>query len=306
MKQLEILFAAALLFAASAVAQIPTPDSGATVAYWQQPSEQGPESAPPPDVLFRTQAAGGRFATSFFAIANSSKPVIGAPYTATAITETTQVLADGNRIVNKSTALLARDNQGRTRREETMGALGPLPVKAPRMAFISDPIANANYVLDLNARTAHVVKTDGEVLARQVPDGPEGTFHKRVVVTRAGGPGLGMDQTIAFVGAANEAGDVKTQSLGTQVIEGVAAEGKRVTRIIPAGQIGNERPLVITSEVWTSPDLQMVVLSKRNDPRFGETVYRVTDINRAEPDASLFEVPAGFSVDNGPPLPPPR
>jgi hypothetical protein len=82
------------------------------------------------------------------------------------------------------------------------------------------------------------------------------------------------------------------------VVEGVSAEGVRTTRTIPAGQIGNERALEITSEVWTSPELQMVILSKRNDPRFGETVYKLTDIKRAEPDPSLFQVPANFSIKN--------
>jgi hypothetical protein len=66
----------------------------------------------------------------------------------------------------------------------------------------------------------------------------------------------------------------------------------RDTRTIPAGAIGNEKPIAITSETWTSPDLQMVVLSKRNDPRFGETVYKLTEITRGEPDPSLFQIPS--------------
>ncbi len=101
----------------------------------------------------------------------------------------------------------------------------------------------------------------------------------------------------------NSAGDpseTKTESLGTQTIGGVSAVGTRTTRTIPAGEIGNEQPLEITSEVWTSPDLQMVVLSKRNDPRIGETVYRLTNIQRAEPDPSLFQIPSGFTIDRGP------
>ena len=83
-------------------------------------------------------------------------------------------------------------------------------------------------------------------------------------------------------------------------MEGVAVEGKRVTRTIPAGQIGNTQPIEITSEVWTSPDLQVVVMSKHSDPRFGETTSQLTGIQRAEPDHSLFEIPAGYSVKNMP------
>ena len=35
-----------------------------------------------------------------------------------------------------------------------------------------------------------------------------------------------------------------------------------------------------TRETWTAPDLQVTVMSKSNDPRFGETSYRLTNINR--------------------------
>jgi hypothetical protein len=93
----------------------------------------------------------------------------------------------------------------------------------------------------------------------------------------------------------------KTESLGKQVIEGVEAEGVRSVITIPEGKIGNDRPLEIVSERWDSPELQTVVLSKHNDPRFGETVYRLTNINRAEPAQTLFEVSADYKVEEGRP-----
>src|SRR5207249_9818645 len=86
--------------------------------------------------------------------------------------------------------------------------------------------------------------------------------------------------------------DLKTESLGTQTINSVTAQGTRYTRTIPAGQIGNEQPIIIVSERWYSPDLQIVVMSKRSDPRFGETTYQLTNLQRSEPAASLFQVPA--------------
>ena len=101
-------------------------------------------------------------------------------------------------------------------------------------------------------------------------------------------------KTYVTVEDKGEETEVKHESLGTQTIEGVTAEGTRDTRTIPAGAIGNERPIVITSETWTSPDLQMVVLSKRNDPRFGETVYKLTKITRGEPDPALFQAPGNL------------
>ena len=91
----------------------------------------------------------------------------------------------------------------------------------------------------------------------------------------------------------------KTEDLGTQTIARVSAQGTRYTRTIPAGQIGNEKPIVIVSEHWYSTDLQMVVMSKRSDPRFGETTYTLTNIQRTEPAASLFTVPADYTVTQG-------
>ena len=89
----------------------------------------------------------------------------------------------------------------------------------------------------------------------------------------------------------------ETESLGNRVIEGVKVEGSRTTITIPAGQVGNELPISIVSETWFSPELQVVVLSKHNDPRMGETVYRLGNIDRSEQPRSLFEVPADFTVN---------
>ena len=83
------------------------------------------------------------------------------------------------------------------------------------------------------------------------------------------------------------------------MINGVSAQGTRHTRTIPAGQIGNEKAITIVSEKWYSPDLQMTVMSKHSDPRFGQTTYNLTNIQQKEPDASLFAVPAGYTIQQG-------
>ena len=285
-------------------------NSGAVIVSKDHMAMQLPPLAPPPpdaaapNVIFRAQRAGSNMTMSYFAVSDS-KPVTGAPYSATAVTETTQVLADGNRIVNKMESQVARDSQGRTRRQETMSNIGPLATNAPKMAFISDPVEKVSYILDLNDKTANVVKLpppgEGPVaMAMALPpdaaaqgkaNAEAGTVHKRMIIA---GAGPGVEQRV-WVNNDNPS-EVKTESLGTQTIEGVPATGTRTTRTIPAGEIGNERPLEITSEVWTSPDLQTVVLSKHNDPRVGETVYKLTNIQRAEPDPSLFQVPSGFTT----------
>ena len=89
---------------------------------------------------------------------------------------------------------------------------------------------------------------------------------------------------------------VKHEDLGTQTIEGVSAQGKRETVTIPAGEIGNERPIEIVTETWFSPELHTMVLRKHSDPRLGDSTYRLTDIKRNEPDAALFQPPPGTKV----------
>src|SRR5712692_5960168 len=83
-------------------------------------------------------------------------PRTSAPYSAQAVTETTQSLADGNRIVQKSTAMLYRDSLGRERREESLPAIGSFtpPPDAPQIVSISDPVAGVNYSLNSREHVA--------------------------------------------------------------------------------------------------------------------------------------------------------
>ena len=87
-----------------------------------------------------------------------------------------------------------------------------------------------------------------------------------------------------------------TEQLGTRMVEGVEAVGTRVTQVIPAGTIGNDKDLLSTRETWFSPDLKIVVSSIRNDPRFGEIRYTLTNVQLTEPNPSLFQPPAGYTV----------
>jgi hypothetical protein len=281
MTKIFVVIAANLAFCAGAFAQNAPPSDPGPNAMFYQSAVVGP----PGGVAGAQVFLSGEFP-------GSEKVVTGAPYSATVTTEMTQVLGDGNRIDNKTTASLARDSQGRTRREETMGMVGPWQVNGPKLVFINDPTSQTNYVLDSNKQTAMVLKHAG----LNVTGGPMGASTSISAIADGGikmvvqGKGPGGDQQ----------DEAKTESLGTQVMEGVVVEGKRVTRTIPAGQIGNTQPIEITSEVWTSPDLQVVVMSKHSDPRFGETTYQLTGIQRAEPDHSLFEIPPGYTVKNMP------
>ena len=307
-----------------AFAQHPVPE--ARVMIQQSRVFQGPEGVPPPPL-----PPGANFvfmATESF----DGKVIKGAPYSAEAVTESVQTLADGNRIVNKFTSQVYRDSEGRTRREQTLRALsgvgtGEEPLQT---IFINDPVAGVTYSLDTRSHTAHK-STPFRLHVSRKPGAPGETQQQFEFKT---GPSAGATANVTNVivstpvGAPAQAGtrvvapgaDVehfsigtggggyvfrtrsgaqpneKKEELGKQIIEGVEAEGTRTTVTIPAGEIGNERPIEIVNERWYSPELQLVVMTRHSDPRSGETTYKLTNLNRTEPAKSLFEVPPGFTV----------
>jgi hypothetical protein len=217
------------------------------------------------------------------------KVVKGAPYKAEAVTEVTQSLADGNKITRRTTSTVWRDSSGRTRREVTLAAVGPVMGRdMPRHVFIHDPVAGTTFVLEPDNRIARRMPAFGERKGPEGPDRPEGEA----------GPERGHR---FFNRRVKGPGEEQTEKLGTQVIEGLEATGTRTTITIPAGTIGNERAIEVVSERWYSPELQAVVMSTHRDPRFGDNTYRLTGIQRVEPDKSLFEVPADYTVKEGPP-----
>jgi hypothetical protein len=219
---------------------------------------------------------------------HSRKVVTGVPFSAVAVSESTQTLADGNHITRKTETNLFRDSQGRFRKEVTLQAIGPLTTSGQSKSFvmINDPVANANFILHADTKTAEQMGRHFGALK-----GPAGGEMKDEL---QGKMGYHQQQAIAE-------GSVKKEDLGTQTIAGVSAQGTRVTHTIPAGQIGNEKPITIVHEHWYSNDLQMVVMSKRSDPRFGDMIYTLTRIQRSEPAASLFQVPSDYTVTQGGP-----
>ncbi len=245
------------------------------------------------------------------------KTVKNAPYSAEAVTETIQSLADGNRIVNRSSATLYRDSEGRERREQELGNLGSLTADAPvKTVTIWDPVAKASYSLDERRKTAR--KSPAGVFGITGPGahisitgmagglgfGPDVSM-MRTPLPRVGGASGGVtifeshtETRILDGTAAKSDSRLRTEDLGERMIEGVKTKGTRTTHTIPAGEIGNERPIEITSERWYSDELQAVVMTKRSDPRSGETTYKLLHVNRSEPMKSLFEVPADYTMEN--------
>ena len=243
--------------------------------------------------------------------------VKSAPFSADAVTEFTQVLGDGNRIERRYVSSLTRDSRGRTRREEELALVGPFAATAtgplPRLITIVDPEAQVSYTLDENLRVAHrntIAAAKVIELVKMLDAGKVSAGGARLVTPGGVGGGRGVIVTaplarvegaraIAALDADASAGTLKTEALGTKLVEGVKAEGMRTTSTIPAGAIGNLMPIEVVTERWFSPELQTAVLITRRDPRAGETVYRLTNIVRAEPNDSLFTVPPGYELREG-------
>ena len=213
-----------------------------------------------------------------FAGMHGGKTVTGAPFSAVAVSVSTQMLSDGNQISSKTQTNLFRDSQGRFRKEVNFSSVGMLAQAGQPRSFvvIHDPVAKVGYSLEPEQK-----------IARQM------SLEKPWHASNGGGF---ADKFEARMQRELADGTLKKEDLGTQTIAGVSAQGTRYTRTIPVGQIGNKNAIVIVSEHWYSNDLQMTVMSKRSDPRYGETSYTLTNIQRGEQPASLFAVPSDYTV----------
>jgi hypothetical protein len=244
----------------------------------------------------------GMHGTMQFQAAFYRGAVTGAPYSAEKVDEHVQMLADGTRIAETyPETKFYRDSMGRTRDEHPVFR-GPIErhpnaAKSPIVVEINDPVAHVRYIFIVDEPVVH---------RQELPDSPRRGF-------RGAGPldGRSSDApsppphtTRAVVpslparGGADDPTRVHTTSedLGTQIIEGMQAEGRKLTTTWPVGSMGNDRPITHTQETWTSPELKEIILSKTDDPRFGEQTNKLFNINRSEPEASLFEPPPGYTV----------
>ena len=240
------------------------------------------QEPPPQGEFIPGGPLGSRMKILGFEEMHSGKVVAGAPYSAVAVTETTQTLADGTTIDRKVQANIFRDGQGRVRHETTLPVIGPLVASGKSNSFvmIHDPVAGTAFILHPDTK-----------IADQLPAPHRGQNN----------PGGLQDKFAAHIQQEIANGTVKKEDLGTQTINGVVAQGTRYTRTIPAGQIGNNKPISAVTERWYSADLQVVVKSTRTDPRFGSTTYTLTNIQRQEPAATLFAVPSDYTVRQGHP-----
>jgi hypothetical protein len=236
-----------------------------------------------------------------------AKVVKGAPFSAEIVTESIQTLSDGNRIVQRSNTRMYRDGEGRVRREEDRGSKSPV-------ISITDPVSGISYSLDPDNRVAlqtpnmagvrfvELQKAVHDLALRVPPDAADKLKDLAASQQALAASQQAMERRIEEVKIGRGPLEirvpeqVKVEQLPARNIEGVRAEGTRRTTTIAAGAIGNELPIEIVSEEWTSPDLKVLVMTERRDPRLGTSTYRLVNIIRAEPDRYLFEVPADYTL----------
>lgn len=276
-------------------------------------------------------------------IASSNKTLKGAPFSAEAVSESVQVLADGNRIVRRSTTKMHRDSEGRYRSEGSPAAGGVAGFYIGGSTTISDPVSGFRYVLfdhDKSARKSPIAVALGApgsnytfvTKAAQAEVAAAGAAKQAAPIATVNGvivqssdparhaAGIAKMETEAALkskltttvvttsspgehpmivhsgGTLTTATSTESESLGTRDFHGVSAEGTRSVTKIAAGAIGNEREIEVVYEKWYSKDLQMIVYSKHSDPRYGDQTYSLTSLSRAEPDSSLFAIPADYKI----------
>ena len=217
-------------------------------------------------------------------------PTAHAPFSAVLIERTEDALADGVNINREDQEVVMRDGAGRIYRARKIKVESrernarpiPLPSAAPRMVVtITDPVAHVQY-------SCTPIKTCRKFGYQQWPKGR--------------GPHRGPYPPLDLPGERS----VTVENLGTSNISGVEVEGKRLTRVIPEGTVGNDRPFPTVEEVWHSKELDVDIQVKRTDPRFGTRTATMTDVNPGEPDPSYFQVPEGYRVENESGLTPPQ
>ena len=219
----------------------------------------------------------------------SGRAVTGSPFSGTEQRHSLQVLGDGTHIEQTENSQISRDAEGRMRTESTPGGTGALAI-----VTIQDPVAGANYFLDPVHKTVNKLSLpkvlSGASLSTSV------AFSTHISASAADAAKFEVLQTGRINKSAAAAAPVD-EDLGVQNVNGVLAKGTRTTITIPVGQIGNDRALQVVNERWYSDDLGMIVKSSNSDPRFGTITYELTNISRAVPDPSLFQVPADYTVN---------
>jgi hypothetical protein len=192
--------------------------------------------------------------------------ITGAPFSAERVSENILTLKDGTRITGpQNRETIYRDSMGRRRLERSITNKTPVAGEF-LMIEVRDPVAGKYYLIDDWNKVVHRIAIETRPVEIRTAEG------EKIRKQWSG------------------------EKLGTQTIEGVETQGTKSTHTIPQGDLGNDRAMKTTSEVWRSPELREVLLQKSFDPRYGELTSRLINLSRTEPDAALFEPPSGYKM----------
>jgi hypothetical protein len=203
-------------------------------------------------------------------------PVPHAPFTATLATEWIKYAADGGTVTLVNQRRIARDGQGRIYGERWW--------LVPKGGKVESTM-NWIQLTDPKQRTLYNCSTEKHICDLLVYDPAD--------ALSAMSPRRGSSGPLA-----NGDGNVVWEDLGTRNIAGIDTVGVRETTTTNAGTMGNDQPLVSMSESWHSGQLGINLLSIRTSPFFGKQTFTVTELTAAEPDSQLFELPAGFKIND--------
>lgn len=208
--------------------------------------------------------------------------IAGAPYSGLEVVQSQETLADGNTITSKRQTSVFRDGQGRVRTEEMITPPAGSGRQPYTQVTILDYVAGTRYLLDSSTMTVHQspLRVPPVRGAGASAGGGAGNPAARLIAPRAG----------------ENTPQVALTALAPQAVNGLLSTGSHHVMTIPAGQIGNERPIQVSRTVWVSNELKVPIQIKASDPRFGTTVMDLTNIVQSEPSPSLFMVPGGYTV----------
>jgi len=233
------------------------------------------------------------------------------PYTVTKKSTSLQKLADGTSLTRSSTTTEARDSQGRTLIENVSDQ--PNNPHHITSYILDDPAARTHCMWMSPGKEAtcmHIPGARGGTSAPLRPAQPSGASNSNrpaIVSSMGSGSGVVIGSTGSFVTAEVSGGpatgadperrpSMQRENLPPKTVNGIYAEGVRITQTYPIGYFGNDRPIVVVNETWTSTDLKIVVLTTSDDPRTGIRTTEVTNVDRSEPDPALFQVPEGYTI----------
>ncbi len=286
-------------------------------------------AGPAPDGPFKITLAPG--AELSLPDVRRGQTVKNLPYALDIVKERQQTLGDGNQIMQRTTARGYRDSAGRTREEsvDDKGEVKLVVIKDPEAGvhWVLNPASKTASKMTApaqRARTSFTVPRDGKpqlVERRMLADGseqlsmhplpaPDGSAVRdgtaRATMRITPGPTMPV-HSMSMLPQMNPLlsgafGDMKwarnavKRDLPPREIDGVKATGLMRSYEIPAGEVGNRNAIVVSDETWYAPELRITLLSKHSDPRTGDSVFRIENLKREEPAASLFAPPSDYTV----------